>query len=179
MVVWTEHGTDEILWRVTRVGKDTVSEAVRAALVDDVSVVFVGGLLKDSWVEDRLSKYVVVNNVPEAEWLKDVDSKLKGGGGERVWGRRLPVIVSRVGKKGAEPVSVKLEVVLGVVVANMVKGGASFLGVRKEVELAVRGGGAWVSCKVGRGNPSVIGCFSHGNRGMVSGSAQMGGLWLW
>ena len=103
-VVWTEHGTDEILWTVIGVGKDTV---------DDVSAGVGGGLLKDSWVEDRLSKYVVEKNVPKAEWLKDRASKLKGGGGEREWGWRLPVVVSRVGRKGAERLSVNLEVVSG------------------------------------------------------------------
>ena len=76
-----EHGTDEILWRVTGVGKVTVNGAVRAALVDDVSAVVGGGLLKDSCVEDRLSRYVVVKGVPETEWLKDGASKLKGGVG--------------------------------------------------------------------------------------------------
>ena len=89
-------------------GLDTSDEVVRSALVDDMSAVVVGGLLRDSWVEDRLSKYVVVKNVPEAEWLKDGASKPKGGGGERVWGRRLLVMVGRVGKRGAERVSVKL-----------------------------------------------------------------------
>ena len=139
--------------------KDTIDEVVRSALVDDVSAVVGGGLLRDSWVEDRLSKYVVVKNVPEADWLKDRASKLKGGGGERVWGWRRPVVVGRVGKRGAERVSLKLKVVSEVVAANLVKGGATFLGVRKEVELAVRGGGAWVSRPLGQGIPSVVGCF--------------------
>ena len=48
-VVWTEHGVDEILWSVTGVGKHTSDEAVKTALVDDVSAVVGGGLLKDSW----------------------------------------------------------------------------------------------------------------------------------
>ena len=101
-VVWTEQRVDEILWRATEVGKDTPDESVRTALVDDVLAVVGGGLLKDSWLEDRLSKYVVVKSVPEAECLKDGPGKLKGGGGERVWGQRYPVVVSSVGKKGAE-----------------------------------------------------------------------------
>ena len=104
-------------------------------------------------MEDRLSKYVVVKSVPEAEWLNNGASNLMGGEGERVWGRRLPVVVGRVGKKRAERVSVKLEVVSGVVAPNLVKGGTTFLDVRKEVELAVSGGGARVSRQVGRGNP--------------------------
>ena len=73
-------------------------------------------------MEDHLSKYVVMKGIPEAEWLKDGLSKLKGGGGERVWGRRHPLVVSRVGKKGTEQVSVKLEVVFEVVAASLVKG---------------------------------------------------------
>ena len=39
---------DEILWRVTEVGKDTPNDVVRTTLVDDVSAVVRGGLLKDS-----------------------------------------------------------------------------------------------------------------------------------
>ena len=166
-VVWTEHGSDEFLWRVTSVGKDTIDEAVRTALVDDVSAVIVRALLKDSWVEDYLSKYVVVKNVTEAEGLKDGAGKLKEGGRERVCGRRIPVVVSRVRMKGPEPVPVKLEVVSGVVAANLVKGGATFLGVRKEVELAVRGGGARISRPIERGNLSLLGCFCGGDRGHV------------
>ena len=79
-MVWTGHGADEILCRVTGVGRDTLDEAVRTTLVDDVSAVVGGGLLKDSWVEDRLSKYVGVKGILEVEWLKDAPSKLKGGG---------------------------------------------------------------------------------------------------
>ena len=174
-VVWMEHVADEILWRVTGVGKDTVGVVVRSALVDDVSAVVGGGLLRHSWVEDRLSKYVVVKNVPEAEWLKDGASKLKGGGGELVWGRRLPVVVGRVGKRGAERVSVKLEVVSGVVAACLVKGGATLLGVRKEVELAVTGGGALGSCPMGQGNPSMVGYFCCWDRGHVQRFCLSGG----
>ena len=37
-------------------GKETLDEGVKIALVDDVSAVVGGGLLKDSSVEDRLSK---------------------------------------------------------------------------------------------------------------------------
>ena len=91
-VVCVEHRTDEILWRVTEVGKDTPDEAIRTALVNDVSAIVGGGLLEDSWVEDRLSKYMVVESIPEAEWLRDGASKLKGGeasgygvGGFRSW----------------------------------------------------------------------------------------------
>ena len=51
--------------------------------------------------------------------------------------------------------------------ANLVKGGATFLSVRKEVELAVRGGGARVTRPVGQRNPLMMGSFSCGNRGHV------------
>lgn len=102
-------------------GKDILDEKVRTALVDNVSAVVGGGLLKDSWVENRLSKYVVVKSILEAEWLKDGPGKLKGGRGEQVWGRRNRVVVSRVGKKGSERVSVKLEVVSGVMAVSLVR----------------------------------------------------------
>ena len=91
-------------------GKDTLYDVVRIALVADMSAVVVGGVLWDSWVEDCMLKYVVVKKVPEAEWLRDGPSKLKSGGSELVWGRRLLAVVSRVGKRGAERVSVKVEV---------------------------------------------------------------------
>ena len=65
--------------------------------------------------------------------------------------------------------AVKVEVVLGVVAANRVKGEATFLLVRKEVELAVRGGGARVPRPVGQGNPILTGCFCCGDKGHVQG----------
>ena len=76
-------------------------------------------------------------------------------------------MVSRVREKRAERVSVKLEVVSGVVAVNQVKREATFLSVRKEVELALRGGGPRISRSVGRANPSVTGCFSCSDRGHV------------
>lgn len=143
--------------------------------VDDVSAVGGGGLLRDSWVEDRLLKYVVVKSIPYAEWLKDGPGKLKGGGGKRVWGRRYPVVVSRVGKRGAQRVSVQLEVVSGVVTASLFKEGATFLGVRNEVELAVGGGGARIPRLVGSGNPSVRGGFNCRDSGHIQRFCPRGG----
>lgn len=69
-------------------------------------------------MEDSLSRYSVVKGIPEAEWLKDGLTKLKGEGGERLWGHWLPVVVGRVGKRGAQRVSVKLEAASGVVGAG-------------------------------------------------------------
>ena len=85
------------------------------------------------------------------------------------------MVFGSVGKKGAERVSVKLEVVPGVVAVSLVKGGATFLGVRKEVELAVRGGGALIPHLVGGGNPAVRGCFNCGDRGHVQCFCPRGG----
>ena len=116
-----------------------------------------------------------MKNFSEAEWLKDGARKLMGGGSERVWGQRFPVVVGRVGKKGAERVSVKLEVLSGVAAADLVKGGTTFLGVKKEVVMAVRGGGARVSRPLERGGPSVIGCFGCGDRELVQQFCPRGG----
>ena len=141
-VVWTEHAADEVLWRVTGVEKDTYNERMMKDLLDNVTAVVGTGLVRDSWVEDHRSRYVVAKSIPEAEWVKDDLTKLKGGAGEGGWGRRAPVVVGRIGKPGAERVSVEVEVLSGEVAAALVKNGAVFLGLRKVVELAVRGGGA-------------------------------------
>ena len=66
-----------------------------------VTAVVGAGLVRDSWVEGKKSRYVVVQGIPEAEWVKDRMSKLKGGAGGAVWGRRAPVVTSRAGKAGA------------------------------------------------------------------------------
>ena len=166
-LVWTEHAADEILWRITGVGRDTSDEVVRKEVADDVTAVVRAGLVRDSWVEGRRSRYVVVGGIPEAEWLKDGMSKLKGGTGEVVWGRRAPVVTLRTGKAGAARVSVKMEVVSGEAAASLVKGGAIFLGVRKEVVLAVRGGGASVPRQASGASPAVRGCYTCGDRGHV------------
>ena len=166
-VVWTKHAADEVLWRVTGVGRDTSDEDVRKELADDVAAVVVAGLVRDSLVEDRKSRYVLVKEILEAEWVIDGVSKLKGGAGGAVWGRRAPVVTSRVGKAGAVRVSVKVEVVSGEATASLVKGGAVFLGLRKEVVQAVRGVGASVTRPVGGASPSVRRCYTCGDRGHV------------
>ena len=166
-VVWTEHAADEVLWRFTGVGRDVSDEEVRKELADDVAAVVGAGLIRDSWVEERKSRYVVVKWITEAEWVLDGFSKLKGGASGAVWRRRAPVVTSRVGKAGAARVSVKVEVVSGEAAASLVKGGAVFWGLRKEVVLAVRGGGASVPRPVGGTSPSVRGCYACGDRGHV------------
>lgn len=112
-------------------------------------------------------KYVVVEDIPKTQWMSDGPSKLRDGGSDRVWGHRLPVAVRRVGKKGEERVSMKLKVTSRVVAADLVRNGATFLGIRKEVQLAVRGGGTRVLCPVGPDGPLLVGCFSCGDRGHV------------
>ena len=166
-LVWTEHAADKVLWRVTGVGRDTSDEDVRREILDDVAAVVGAGLVRDSWVEGRKSRYVVVKGNPEAEWVKDGLSKLKGGSGGSLWGRRAPVVIGRVGKAGAARVSVKVEVESGEAAASLVRGGVVFMGLRKEVALAVRGGGAGVPRPVGGASPSVRGCYACGDRGHV------------
>ena len=180
MVVWKEHTADEVVWRVTGVEKETSDEMVMKDLLDDVTAVVGSGLVHDSWVDDRRSRYVVVKSIPEAEWVKDGLSKLKGGAGEGGWGRRAPVVVGRIGKPGAERVSVKVEVLSGEVAAALVKNAAVFLGLRKVVELALRGGRSASPSSGGMGAPSVRGCFGCGDRGHVQRfcpTMVMGGLY--
>ena len=83
-VVWTEHAADEVLWRVTGVGKDTSDEDVRKELLANVAAVVGANLIRDSWVEKRMSRDVVIRGIPEAEWVKDGLFMLKGGAGGAV-----------------------------------------------------------------------------------------------
>ena len=165
-------------------GRGTSDEEVRKELESDVAAVVGAGLIKKSWVEGRKSRYVVVKGIPEAEWVKGGMSRLKGGTGEVVWGRRAPVVTSRTGKAGAARVSVKVEVVSGEAAACLVKGGAVFLGLRKEVVLAVRGGGAGVPRQAGGSSPSIRGCYTCGDRGHVQrfcprgASGVVGNAWV-
>ena len=164
-VMWTAHAADEVLWRVTGVEKGTADSVVEDDLVGDVSAVIGTGIMRDHWVEHRRSRYVVVKGILESEWVKEGMSKLKGGDEMDVWGPRHPVVVNRVGKPVAVRVSVKLKVALGEVATKLVKDGVVFLGVRKEVVLAIGGGGARVPRLGGGGAPHVTGCFSCGERG--------------
>ena len=77
------------------------------------------------------------------------------------------MVTSRAGKAGAAKISVKVEVVSGEAAASLVKGGAVFMGLRKEVVLAVRGGGASIPRPTVGTSPSVRGCFTCGDRGHV------------
>ena len=167
MLVWTEHAADKVLWRVMGVGRDTSDEDARKEMLDDVVAVVRAGLVRDAWVEERKSRYVVVKGIPESEWMKDGLSKLKGGSGGALRGRRAPVVTGRVRKAGAARVSVKIEVVSGEAAASLVKGGVVVLGLRKEVVLAVPGGVANVPRPFGSASPSVRGCYGCGDRGHV------------
>lgn len=87
------------------------------------------------------------------------------------------MIVCRVEKKGAENVSLKLEVTSPVVAVDLVRNGTTILGIRKEVVRAVRGEGARVLRSVGLGGPSLVGCFSCDDRGHVQHFCPRRGLW--
>ena len=71
--------------------------------------------------------------------------------------------------------SVKVEVESGEAAPSLVRGGVVFLGLRKEVTLAVRGGGANVPCPFVGASPSVIGCYACGDRGHVQRFCPRGG----
>ena len=77
------------------------------------------------------------------------------------------MVTGRVGKAGAARVSVRMEVESGETAASLVRGGEVFLGLRKEVVLTIRGGGANVPCPFGRASHSVRGCYACGDRGHV------------
>ena len=66
--VWGQHASDEILWMVSGVGAGTEDAAVvnrvKVCVEATVSTAEVVGW----WVEDYLSKYMVVGGIPEENW---------------------------------------------------------------------------------------------------------------
>lgn len=133
-LAWTDHVADEVLWRGTRMGKDTSDEMVMKDVLDDVTAVVGACLLRDSLVEHCRLRYVVVKKVPQPEWLNDGFTRLKGGAGRGGWGHLAMVVVSRVVKSGAVGVSVKVEVLSGEDTAALVKYVGVFMRLGKMVE---------------------------------------------
>lgn len=88
------------------------------------------------------------------------------------------MVVGRVGKAGSVRVSVTGEVSSGETAAALVKYGALLMGIRNEMELAVRGGGAQIPRPTSGGNPSIRGCYGCGSVGHLQKFCSMGtGLW--
>lgn len=83
---------------------------VERGLLDDSMAIVGSGFVWDSWVEDRRSRYLLVGSITNAEWITDGMTKSDGDAGERVWGHRKLVVVSRIGKARMEQVLVKVEV---------------------------------------------------------------------
>ena len=104
---YTVHDGDEILWTVCGVDEAVNGSKVAKVVLRNLEAVWEVGLLVECWVENKLSAYVVVQGIPEREWLSDkggVQGLVEGNAGT-MWGPRQPVVVSKAWNR----VDVKVE----------------------------------------------------------------------
>ena len=117
--VWNQHASDEILWSVSGLSKDAEDTEVVDRLRVNVMAAVGKADVVDWWMENRLSRYVVVGGIAEENWAAS------GWGGVRryntgvAWGHRDPLVVGRVWGK----LLVKMEVRDAAAVSSVVKSG--------------------------------------------------------
>ena len=139
--MWSQHGSDEILWTVSGVGKVTGDGEV----LDDLRV-FMESVVGTAevmcwWVEDHLSKFVVVGGIPEIYWAASGWEGIRRDNPDVAWGHRGPCVVNRVWGN----LAVKLEVLSMAAVCAVVKSGIVVGAKRCGAQLAI--------IAVGRGVP--------------------------
>ena len=66
-VEWTEHTMDEVLRRISSMGKDSPNDMVRNDRLDGVIAIMGSGFLRDRCFEDRLLRYMVVRGISDPE----------------------------------------------------------------------------------------------------------------
>ena len=138
--VWGQHESDEILWTVSGVGKEVEDAEVVSLLRVNVAAAVGEAEVVDWWAEDHLSKYVVVGGVPEENWAASGWEGIRQDNLDVAWGRRGPLVVSRVWSN----LMVKLEVLNAAAVGTVVKSGL-VVGARKfGAQLAFAAGGRGV-----------------------------------
>ena len=104
--VWSQHGADEILWSVSGVGKAVAHSEVLDRLRVNVVVAVGATEVIDWWVQNHLSRYVVVRGIPEESWATSGWEAIRRENPTVAWGHRGPLVVGRAWKN----VSVRLEV---------------------------------------------------------------------
>ena len=141
--VWSQHGSDEILWSVSGVGKAVKDSEVLDRLRVNVVVVVGAAEVVDWWVEDHLSKYMVVGGIPEENWAACGWEGVRRDNPGVAWGHRSPLVVGRAWKNNV--LTVKMEVLNAAAVGAAVKAGV-VVGARKfGAQLAIAAGGRGVS----------------------------------
>ena len=168
--VWNQHGSDEILWSVTGVSKEAGDAGVVDWLRVNIAAVVGTADVVDWWVEDHLSRYVVVGGIPKGNWAVSGWEGVRRDNPDVAWGHRGPLVVSRVWGK----LSVKLEVRDAAAVSSVVKSGV-VVGARKfgaQLAIAARGRGvprvpapAKEGAPVGGPAAGGVKCYSCGRAG--------------
>ena len=94
--MWSQHGSDEVLWAVSGVGKGTSDAEVLSDLSVCVESIVGTAEVLCWWVEDHLSKYVVVGDIPEINWAAGGWEVIRRDNPDVAWGHSGPLVVSRV-----------------------------------------------------------------------------------
>ena len=138
--VWGQHGSDEILWTVSEVGKAVGDPGVWERL--KMNVVAAVGIVEavDWWVEDHLPRYVVVGGIPEENWAASGWEGVQLDNSAVAWGHRGPLVVGRAWGN----LTVKLEVRGMAAVGEVVKSGVVVGARRFGAQLAFAAGGRGV-----------------------------------
>ena len=178
--VWSQHGSGEILWTVSGVGRAVKDSEVMDRLRVNVIVAVGPAEVVDWWVEDHLSKYIVVGGIPEENWAASGWEGVRRDNPGVEWGHRGPLVVGRAWKN----VTVKLEVLNAAAVGAAVKSGV-VVGARKfGAQLAIAAGGRGVQrgpapakggAPVGRLSAGGMSCFGCRKAGHLRRDCRAGG----
>ena len=138
--VWSQHGSDEVLWTVSGVGGTVADSGVLDRLRVNVVAAVGAAEVVDWWVEDHLSKYVVVGGIPEENWAASGWDGVRRDNPGVAWGHHSPLVVSRVWSR----LAVKLEVLNAEAVGMVVRSGVIVGARRFGAQLAIPAGGRGV-----------------------------------
>ena len=134
--MWSQHGGDEILWTVSGVGSGTGDAVVLGDLRVCVESIVGTDEVRCWWVEDYLSKYVVVGGIPEINWAASGWEGVQRDNPGVAWGHRGPCVFSKVWGN----LAMKLEGLSAAAVCAVVKSGVVVGVKRYGAQLAIAAG---------------------------------------
>ena len=153
-----------------------VLDRLRVSVVAAVSAAAV----VDWWVEDHLSKYVVVSGIPEENWAASGWQGICRDNPAVGWGHRSPLVIGRAWQHVSVKVEVQNAAAVGEVVRSRVLVGAKRCG----AQLAIAAGGKGVTrdpiptkggAQVGRSAAGGVKCFGCGKAGHVRRDCRASG----